>query len=708
MNELEDTLPINQTSNINNDKDLVELAGYQAYTHPTKFTKFYVNDNEYRVLNTRYEDPTGLDAMTIVNTDTKEISIVYVGTDKSAKYGNQDILTDIQLLSDLTLDQLTAAQDYYSEMNEKYASVGGVTSVAGNSLGGGLAGAVAVANPDVTAVTLNPALLPDGMMDPAKTYDNVTNYFSSYDVLTQTLIALNLDHRIPGKHYEIFNGIPGLGQVVTNHTGYLKEKDGRQYYEVGEVGQPGYGKIYIDADAHIVSSIWTGAPLYGGYSERIKINKENLELLATSLQTHVVERLNVAHEYLGHSVAIVDDESSRYYERLTRLQQMFEEMFDSLISDPLFRGLTSMSNRLTAEIDHLVLLVNLAESRAKSLNAMLNSPPVELVEHLLLGNVSAGGLFGNLFQEVRNFLYDLRADIQDLSSSLTSIVSDQIPALFQGGKEFWYDAVVSELKAHYGIVNNNRDKLLSHIREYEKQVKDVAATFHERDHTLGQSIQTKSSQLNEISVQETNTYQLEASPYMEVRMKIKDVQMDTAYTAFTVSTHGLLLPILEKGRQIMWSTGTTLELLSTTIKGATSFALNYTVPGQLVSLFSDYDDKIKSAVANALEPLDELAGTIEGIEKGLSQLMVGYPTLLDNFRPYVETALFNNSGYQNVHLYNVASIAILREMEMLFDDVVYQLGDHQAEAIDALCDVSKKVKNNMGILYEQVDRGTMK
>ncbi|WP_370221709.1 SA1320 family protein [Cytobacillus sp.] len=703
MDTLKGSPNINTDIAANNDKDLVELAGLHAYTYPLFESVLQVNNTDYTVIDTRYEDPTGLDAMTVVNMETEEISIIYVGTDASGKYGNKDILTDAQLLSDLTPAQLAAARSYYTEMNQKFNQVGGVKSIAGNSLGGGLVGAVAVENPEVNAVTLNPALLPEGMVDPNQTYDNITNYFSSYDVLTQTLIALDLHGRIPGKQYEIFNGIPEFSKLATNHTGYLRNEDGTQFYVIGEVGKPGYGKIYVDADAHIVSSIWTGVPLYGSHSDRIEINKENLDLLASSLQNHVTERLNLAHEYLGNSVAIVDDEANRYYERLSRLQKIFEEMFENLISEPLFMGITSISNRLTAEIDHLVSLLNVAESHAKSLNYILNSPPAELLEHIFRTNVSVE----SIFNEIRSFLYDLKADVQDLSKSLIRIISNKIPELFEGGKELWYDAVVSELKAHYGIVNNNRDKLLSHISEYQKQVQDVAANFHDRDLSLGQSIRSKSSHSNSISVQGTNTYKLEDSPYMELRMKIKEFQMDTAYTAFTRSTHALLLPLLHKAWVITLNIENALELLSSTIKGATKFALDYTIPGKLFGLFSDFDDKIRNSVNNALEPLDEFAGTIEGIRKGLDRLMAEYPTLLENFRPYVETAIFNNSGYYNVHLYNLASIAILREMEMLFDDVVYQLGNHKAEAIDALCEVSKKVKNNMGILYEQVDRGTI-
>ena len=128
---------INTDIATNNDKDLVELAGLHAYTYPLFESVLQVNDTDYTVIDTHYEDPTGLDSMTVVNMETEEISIIYVGTDASGKYGKQDILTDAQLLSDLTPAQLAAARNYYTKMNQKFNQVGGVTSIAGNSLEAG-------------------------------------------------------------------------------------------------------------------------------------------------------------------------------------------------------------------------------------------------------------------------------------------------------------------------------------------------------------------------------------------------------------------------------------------------------------------------------------------------------------------------------------------------------------------------------------------
>ncbi len=99
-------------------------------------------------MDTRYEHPTGLDAMTVRNEVTKEVTIVFVGTDAAGKYGNQDILTDIQLLSPIEPRQIKAARAYYKEMSEKYE----ISSITGNSLGGGLSLAVGVQNPHLNVL----------------------------------------------------------------------------------------------------------------------------------------------------------------------------------------------------------------------------------------------------------------------------------------------------------------------------------------------------------------------------------------------------------------------------------------------------------------------------------------------------------------------------------------------------------------------------
>nr|WP_079708950.1 hypothetical protein [Paraliobacillus ryukyuensis] len=92
------------------DADLFELAGYQAYLKHDKKDYIIVNESTYRVINTNDNTSNGLDALTVQNLDNKEITVVYVGTDKDQP---EDILTDAQLLSDMAVPQLEDAKDYF-------------------------------------------------------------------------------------------------------------------------------------------------------------------------------------------------------------------------------------------------------------------------------------------------------------------------------------------------------------------------------------------------------------------------------------------------------------------------------------------------------------------------------------------------------------------------------------------------------------------
>ncbi|MGD6849158.1 SA1320 family protein [Rossellomorea aquimaris] len=685
------------------DKNLVQLAGQEAYKKPKKDTELYVNDVEFIVLDTNYGDPTGLDALTVVNPDTDVVSVIYVGTDAAAENGKQDLLTDAQLLSDLTLRQLEAAQDYFNKMNKKYESIGGVKSVTGNSLGGPLANSVAINHPEVKSVTLNPALLPKGMADPNKSYDNITNYFTNYDVLTGTLIALNLDSRIPGKRYDISTGIPVIGEkfsiLTNNHTGYI---DGGKYV-IGRDGEPGYGKIHDEADAHIMTSIWTGEPLYGGHSDRIEINRDNLNLLAEALAGDVTTRLGYARDYLTNSQEIAQHEGDRYSERLSRLQMIFEDSFENLIGNPLFIGITSTGHRLTSEIDHLISLVNMAENASKSLNGVLNSPPVELVEHLFNRSISVESIFG----QARNQLLEFKQEIISLTGFLQNILHKEIPELFSGGKETLEDLLVNEMLAHYEIIKANTVKMNSHIAEFQSQVGDLAKNFGERDSSLSASISGGASVQHEVVMPKKNDYVLETSDHMLIGMKVKEIYLDGSFEVFKGVSHRFLFPLLGGLTGLAFAIENTLEVISAQIKGAMNVALSGTVPGKLISIFSDFDDKIRSYVSSTLEPIDELAATIEGLRDGLTRLTIGFPALLDSFRPYIDSAIFDKTSYSNIHIYNVSAMAIHEEMEMLFDDIVHQLSQHKGNSIQALCEISQRVKDNMIQLRQQVDRVTL-
>ncbi len=166
---------INKSTNTN-DKDLVELAGYNAYKPYSVGRRLEVNGNDYIVKDTHYNDPSGLDAITVQKDKTNELTIVYVGTDPSKPNGQQDLITDLKLLDDVPPAQLTAANKYYEQMKAKYEKGGyKIKSTCGNSLAGTLVGYIAIKHPEIKGVTLNPAMLPQGVVNPHQEYSNLTN-----------------------------------------------------------------------------------------------------------------------------------------------------------------------------------------------------------------------------------------------------------------------------------------------------------------------------------------------------------------------------------------------------------------------------------------------------------------------------------------------------------------------------------------------------
>ncbi|GAF13707.1 hypothetical protein JCM19046_3927 [Bacillus sp. JCM 19046] len=319
------------------DEHLVEMSGLHAYLGYEINSIIRIDDSQFRVANVHYNDPSGLDALTVQSIETEEIFIIYVGTDFHGKYGWKDIETNINLLNEVIPAQLEAADDYYVEMEKKF---GEISAVAGNSLGGALANGVAIEH-EVRSVTLNPALLPDGMIDPNKDYSYMTNYIGEYDILNQALRAGGLDNRVPGNQHTIYNGVALKSAIGPNHTGYARDENGQHvpYITIGKKGYPGYGRIYMDAHSHIVTSLWTGQPLYGGSGQRIAINHETLLQLGESMETTVLERLNLARDYINHSLEIVDDQAAKFPERVNSLREIFLSLFESADGGTLLQGI---------------------------------------------------------------------------------------------------------------------------------------------------------------------------------------------------------------------------------------------------------------------------------------------------------------------------------------------------------------------------------
>src|SRR5699024_6558572 len=118
------------------------------------------------------------------------------------------------------------------------------------------------------------------------------------------------------------------------------------------------------------------------------------------------------------------------------------------------------------------------------------------------------------------------------------------------------------------------------------------------------------------------------------------------------------------------------------IDKATDFTLYGNPVGKIVSTFTDFDDTVKKHVAEIKEPIESVKSTVEGISTGLYNLEANLPQVIENFKPYLKSAIFKPESLNNMRLYNIAAQAIFDDMEVIFDDIVYQLsGNQQGYAI---------------------------
>lgn len=681
------------------DQDLVQLAGYHAYQKYDLADKITINEIEFEVLNTKYDTDSGLDALTVENVNTKELTVVFVGSEQTDKDWKQ---TNSKLLNRVPPAQLVDAQKYFDEVNKNF---GKVSSVTGNSLGGALANSVAINHPELNSVTLNPAILPESMIDDKGDYSHMKNYFSKYDVLTKAEVALSMEKQIPGSHYGINNGLPRFSMIVSNHTGYgKKDNDGKFTVEIGKKGEPGYGLIHIGADEHIVTSLLNGNVLYGGNSELVDINAETLRFLADGIKEQVKARLLLAGTYLKNSTDIVKYEHALFDKRVYILQEEFKQLIEQTAGDPLFKGIAISGNILKDCICGLTNLLELAEEKCMVLNTILNSKPAELIEHVTNTDISVEALFG----PPKRMLANLSSGVDDFVVASRNILFKHFPKLLEGGFEKFADAVADELDAHYDIMQTNQTRIIRQMDLYERQIRGTADAFEQNDKGLASEIGTFSNITSNLgTIETTELINLEASPYLKQKMKIKSIQTNLAFSSLNGFVSSLMMPIISVLHKTVLLIEKGLETILTALDRITGLALYGNPIGGVLSLFTDFDQKVKAAVRAVKKPIEEMEIDLEGVRKGLGKLKNNLPFVIQDFKPFVDTAIFEPGRFENVRMYNLAASAICEEMTMAFNEIVERLSIEKGKAIKGAVRASSHVRNQFLMLNEQVDRGTI-
>ncbi|HEY0216985.1 MAG TPA: hypothetical protein VGC57_11390 [Cellulomonas sp.] len=278
------------------DDDLMDLASRFSYQNLRRGNGLDVNGTRYVVRDATHDTVTGLDAFTFFNTASHEVTVGFQGSQ-----GTTDRLNNAQLVTALTPVQFEAAEAYVAAVE------GGVDFVCGNSLGGGLAAYVAGRDPDLRAVTVNPAPVPAelaGMRAP-----NVHNYLVSNDMLHQLVVAGGLGDRVIGRS-TVVQGTATNDVFGPNHVG--SDRDAGLYD--ASMAVP-FSLFHAD---RIVSA--------GSFGPRVDITVENLVLLSEGLRA---QRVDLDH-VLDSELVGLRDELETYRDQLTaREQQMHADLVEA-------------------------------------------------------------------------------------------------------------------------------------------------------------------------------------------------------------------------------------------------------------------------------------------------------------------------------------------------------------------------------------------
>ncbi|EHF2869628.1 hypothetical protein J0953_002107 [Listeria monocytogenes] len=659
------------TSKLNTpDIDLIELSGKWVYRHPDKGERLKVNGNNYVVKAGEYNKSSGLDYMIVENTTTGEISMVFEGTQ-----GTQDFLTDGTLPGSIPNTQLREADAAYKKESQKY----NIKNVAGNSLGGGLSNYVASKNDGIRSVTYNPAILPKGIYD--KDNPRITNYLSEYDPLTLGERGAGYGDRLPGESHILQNNVPWLQTILSNHTGY------------DDAGVTVNGKnIPIDADAYLPVGIWSGKVLTGGgKGQKIDMNPDNIRILANSLRTRMMEQIKRGQFYLDTAVDLVNNEGNHLDNRTTSLQ----ETFDNLLAEGEFGGI-------------ITSLANYAEFRDEMEKAKpVSYAAIDFMQRVrtlpILGEVLdavSGSLFHalDLLVDIPALVNDLALRTEDMMDQVSKIKMRAIPELFKGiNDQYLSDAMVTELKEHYKILDENKDLVVKQVLTFSSQVTYVSNELEKADKLLSATQKVQSVG----APPATQAYVLKESKALKDGMGKKQRLLDRNFRDFSAKTTNLLMPILSSIRSIT-------NQLKQVIKSAIRYLEDLQTGLSIVKIpFTDRDYQLKVELREYIRKLQEILLTVRGVGSAVKDMESNLEHVLAIYRPYIDTALFEGTKFQDVILLNKAATNIFHSAELVFGDIKHQLSGNKSAAISPLDKLALQTSNNMKSLLEQVKRGSI-
>lgn len=647
------------------DVDLLELGGYWAYKYKQLVInqKIVVNQKEYTVIDIHdNENGNGLEAITVIDGEG-QVSIIYVGTNPDQL---EDRQTDAGLLTQGTPEQFLDAVKYYEEMEQKirehnaiYNTKYEIKYVGGNSLGGGLANYVASRFPGLFSVTLDPAPLPYGI-EPGV---NAINYVANTSPLFLASKAAGLiPGRFPGQFVFVEYGIFSLFMLTQNHLGYNGEA-------VGDLRGEGIDDI-------LPFSIWGGGiiPSGGVCLSKININSETLEQLVNSL---------------GH-----------------RMEKIKSQLIQQL--DPVYEEIKFEKSRIVDRID-----VTLNET--DEITRLFFGTIVNVSEHITNMKTIVNGIG----VETANIpaLGELGAAIIDIGQWK---VIHGIPKMVEDSTSGFTDGFVEKLEKHHEVIDENLHIMLerwSYVAEAAKMIKQQFSALDEAIKSRIGSGDMRSGDIPIPSIERPTRKMVESVVFKDVRSAIdsKKAQLDENFAMFNFDFTNLLRNIIRiinacflaikpaikntknQHKNNISGLKHSIGLLNTNYAGETD-------PDKIEekdNKKAEFSSEITNS-ENIVTEMDRLLNLIAELQDVIKVQKNNIPKLLPEFKPYFNHLLFSNTKYGNIQMQIQASLYLINNGKLMFDEIWQRIAATECQGIEDLRIEAKATKDMLSALEEQL------
>lgn len=644
--------------------DLMDLGSRWSYADLARKVEVPVNGKKFTVVHVRVDEFTGLDAYTFENAATGELTIGFQGTD-----GALDVLADATLITSLTPAQYAAADRYVDAVER---NLGPVSSVCGNSLGGGLAAHVATTRPYLQAVTVNPAPVPWGKE--RGDVRNVTNYITETDVLHRVLQAGRLDHRLVGRNVTVPGTSFHLDHLLSNHIGSDR----------GDAALAPY-----DASMAVPFSLFHADRVLGGgsFGGKVDIDVDNLALMTAGLRRQREELLAVLAVELTGVEGALRVYASDLPQRAAQMGQTVADLIDDA-----YRPVRAAAR--AADDSVAVALRN-------SLASLPSAPvPVALVWRPVLAQAVSA------VSSVREVLRDLVA----------FSAREAARRAWQGAWEIMLPesrALTEALIKGAGRLRKDASLVDSKWASFAKSADAVARAVAEVDDAAASAIAARRAPRATVSVRAATwpSGTVDPLPDDQVR-RFHQTVVDMRQTIAGEAVSSLARHITRTCTPLSDLCAAAIAIVSTAdqVFAATARQIRVAAevasvsgPGQAVTLMTG--DGLRTfassvgAASLAFSPhAAELCGELLQVKLALDRM----PDLVHHLHPNLTETFFSDAMVEAAYDSFLKCRNLVRRSETAFDEVRFQLEDHEATMIQALARRAENLRGDLATTSESL------